>query len=70
MISDFLKQLVPPLTGEELFDHLSDIVYFIKDSLGAYLVVNEALEARCGVANKQALIGRTPADVLQESVGK
>lgn len=70
MISDFLKQLVPPLTGEELFDHLSDIVYFIKDARGAYLVVNETLVARCGVANKQALIGRTPADVLSEAFGK
>jgi AraC-like DNA-binding protein len=70
MISDFLKQLVPPLTGEELFDHLSDIVYFIKDARGAYLVVNETLVARCGVANKQALVGRTPADVLSEAFGK
>ncbi len=69
MISEFLKQLVPPLTGEELFDYLADIVYFIKDSRGAYLVVNETLVARCGVANKQSLIGRTPADVLRAPLG-
>ena len=69
MISEFLKQLAPPLTGEELFDHLADIVYFIKDSDGAYVVVNETLVARCGVANKQALIGRTPAEVLRAPLG-
>lgn len=69
MISAFLQQLVPPLTGEELFDHLSDIVYFIKDARGAYLIVNKTLVARCGVANKAALIGRTAAEVLRKPLG-
>ena len=69
MISEFLQQLNPPLTGEELFDHLADIVYFIKDANGKYLVVNETLVTRCGVANKQSLIGRTPAEVLRAPLG-
>ncbi len=69
MISAFLQQLSPPLTGEELFDHLSDIVYFIKDAQGAYLIVNKTLVARCGVANKTALIGRTAAEVLRKPLG-
>ena len=69
MISEFLQQLNPPLTGEELFDHLADIVYFIKDANGKYLVVNETLVTRCGVANKQSLIGQTPAEVLRAPLG-
>lgn len=69
LISAFLQQLAPPLTGEELFDHLSDIVYFIKDAQGAYLIVNKTLVARCGVANKAALIGRTAAEVLRKPLG-
>jgi AraC-like DNA-binding protein len=69
MISEFLQQLKPPLTGEELFDHLADIVYFIKDANGKYLIVNETLVTRCGFAHKQSLIGRTPAEVLRAPLG-
>jgi AraC-like DNA-binding protein len=69
MIAKFLQQLASPLTGEELFDHLSDIVYFIKDAKGAYLVVNKTLVARCQVADKRALVGRTPRDVLRPPLG-
>lgn len=70
MIAEFLQQLVPPLTGEELFDHLANVVYFVKDDRGAYLIVNQTLVTRCGVANKKALIGRTPSEVLREPLGE
>lgn len=69
MIAEFLKQLDPPLTGEQLFDHLADVVYFIKDAQGAYLVVNQTLVTRCGVVNKQSLLGRTPNEVLGAPLG-
>jgi len=29
---DFLAQLAEPFTGEELFDSLTDLVYFLKDA--------------------------------------
>ncbi|MBS0266072.1 MAG: AraC family transcriptional regulator [Planctomycetes bacterium] len=70
MLAEFLSQIVPPLTGEELFDHLADVVYFIKDAQGAYLVVNQTLVTRCGVADKQALLGRTPVEVLRPPLGQ
>jgi AraC-like DNA-binding protein len=70
MIDEFLRQVVPSLTGEELFDQLSDVVYFIKDAKGAYLVVNQTLVTRCRMKHKQDLIGRTPEQVLQAPLGQ
>ncbi|MFG0334848.1 MAG: helix-turn-helix domain-containing protein [Maioricimonas sp. JB049] len=69
MIRDFLFRLETPFTGEELFDHLPDIVFFIKNARGEYLVINRTLAARCGVADKQEVIGRTASEVLPPPLG-
>lgn len=69
MLTEFLQQLWPPLTGEELFDHISDLVYFIKGRKGEYLVVNKTLVARCQVSSKEALLGKTAAEVLRAPLG-
>lgn len=69
-VHEFLQLLSTPMTGEMLFDHLSDVVYFIKDAKGAYLVVNQTLAERCGTKDKQAILGRTSAEVLGEPLGK
>ena len=69
-IHKFLQRLATPMTGEALFDHLYDVVYFIKDAKGAYIVVNKTLADRCGAKNKQAILGKTSADVLGEPLGK
>ncbi|WP_339733347.1 AraC family transcriptional regulator [uncultured Gimesia sp.] len=69
MIHEFLSQIDPPFTGEALFDHLSDIVFFIKNERGEYLVVNNTLVERCGVQDKRQLIGRTAAEVLRPPLG-
>lgn len=69
MIASFLQQLSPPFTGEELFDHISDVVYFIKDVKGAYLVVNKTLADRCAVTDKSSLLGRTAAEALPAPLG-
>ena len=68
--AEFLKQVEPPLTGEELFDHLADVVYFVKDANGAYLAVNNTLVSRCRATDKRALIGRTPQEVLGSLLGQ
>ena len=39
---------------EALFDSLADVVFFIKDIEGRYVVVNETLLKRCGLADKQS----------------
>jgi AraC-like DNA-binding protein len=70
MIREWLSQLDKPFTGEELFDHLSDSVFFIKNAGGEYLVVNRTLVDRCGLRDKQDLIGRTPGQVLRPPLGE
>lgn len=69
MVREFLNQLDQPFTGEALFDHLPDIVYFIKDARGAYLVVNHTLRQRCGLQHKSQLLGRTPREVFRAPLG-
>lgn len=55
---------------EALFDQLPDIVFFVKDSLGKYLVVNTTLVTRCGAKNKQDLIGQGPSHLVGKELGK
>ncbi|MCG8653962.1 MAG: AraC family transcriptional regulator [Pirellulales bacterium] len=69
MICELLSQLDQPFTGEELFDHLPDVVFFIKNSSGEYLVVNTTLAARCGTNDKRDLLGRTASQVLRPPLG-
>jgi len=68
-VNDFISRLFPPFTGEPLFDQLPDIVYFIKNRCGEYVVVNSTLVERCGLRNKLQLIGRTPSQVLRPPLG-
>lgn len=56
--------------AEPLFDALPDVVFFVKDVAGRYVVVNQTLVQRCGVKHKAALIGRTPAEVFAHPFGQ
>ena len=67
---EFFGQLFEPFTCEALFDQLNDIVFFVKNSLGQYIVVNQTLAERCGFQSKDALIGRNPEDVYPEPLGR
>ena len=62
--------LAEPFTAEPLFDHLPDVVFFIKDRDGRYLAVNQTLVERCGKQRKSELIGRRPSEVLGEALGR
>ena len=55
--SAFFSELAEPLTGEALFDCLADVVFFIKNQHGEYVVVNQTLVARCGRRSKKELLG-------------
>jgi hypothetical protein len=46
---DFLNALGRPFLGEELFDRIADVVFFLKDREARYVAVNEALVRRCGL---------------------
>jgi PAS domain S-box-containing protein len=48
---------------EILFDALPDVVYFIKDTVGRYVRVNQTLAKRCSGGDKSKLIGKRPEEV-------
>lgn len=56
--------------AEPLFDALPDVVFFVKDVQGRYVVVNQTLVQRCGLRHKDALLGRTPAEVFAQPFGQ
>lgn len=53
---------------EPLFDAMPDVVFFVKDMQGRYVVVNQTLVERCGVKSKQALLGHTATEVFPASL--
>lgn len=55
---------------EALFDDVEDIVFFVKDRQGRYVLINRTLAARCGFASKSDVIGKTAADVYPPVFGK
>ena len=59
-----------PFFAEALFDALPDVVFFVKDAEGRYVVVNQTLVQRCGQRHKAALLGRTPAEVFAHPFGQ
>ena len=69
MIAEFFEQLDSPFTAEELFDHIPDTVFFIKNSAGQYLVVNQTLVDRCRLKGKRDLLGKTAGEVLRPPLG-
>ncbi len=69
-LAGLLGQLKPPFSGEELFDQLADIVFFIKNARGEYVVVNKTLVERCGLRHKSDIIGRRPGQIFRPSLGE
>jgi len=54
---------------ENLFDQVPDIAFFIKDHLGRYVVANKTLCQRCGVSNKEEIIGKTADKLFPAPLG-
>ena len=55
--------------AEALFDRIPDVVFFIKDRGGRYVLVNQTLVSRCGTRNKNDLLGRTAREVFPPPLG-
>jgi AraC-like DNA-binding protein len=53
----------------ELFDRLPDVVFFLKDTAGRYVAVNETLVQRLGLNGKPDLLGRTTRDLFPAPLG-
>lgn len=68
--ADLFRDLGTPFTGEALFDCFSDLVFFLKNARGQYVVVNQTLVDRCGLRTKAELIGRTPDQVHPPPLGQ
>ncbi|MEP3420912.1 MAG: AraC family transcriptional regulator [Erythrobacter sp.] len=54
----------------DLYDQLSDVVFFAKDQMGRYQTVNQTLVDRSGLAGKAALIGQTPSELFGANLGR
>jgi AraC-like DNA-binding protein len=55
---------------EALFDCLPDVVFFVKNTRGEYVVVNQTLVERCAKRAKSELIGRRPDEVFPAPLGR
>ena len=55
---------------EALFDCLPDLVFFVKNARGEYVVVNQTLVERCARRAKSELIGRRPDEVFPAPLGR
>jgi len=70
-----LAEASPSISGdlaviEQLFDHLPDTAFFMKDAHGCYLAVNQSLVERCGCQDKQELIGRHVREIFPKELAQ
>lgn len=68
--SEVFSGLAEPFTGEELFDQLPDLVFFVKNLRGEYVVVNKTLTTRCGLREKSDLLGRRADELFPAPLGE
>jgi AraC-like DNA-binding protein len=68
--TELFSQLGQPFTGEAIFDCLSDVVFFIKNARGEYVVVNQTVVERCGRRDKGEVIGRTADEMYPAPLGR
>ena len=66
----FIKALGRPFVCDDLFDAITDTVFFVKDADGRYVVVNRTLAVRTGRSHKDDLIGKTARDVFPGVLGE
>jgi PAS domain S-box-containing protein len=68
--TELFSQLPEPLLGEALFDHLPDLVFFVKNRRCEYVVVNQTLVERCGRRTQNELIGRRADELFPAPLGE
>lgn len=70
LLAGLFSRLDEPFTGEALFDCLTDLVFFIKNARGEYVVVNQELVERCGKQGKREIVGRKADEVYPPPLGQ
>jgi AraC-like DNA-binding protein len=68
-IKQLTQVLANPFFAEMLFDQLPDVVFFVKDSDGRYLMINQTLMQRCGRKRKSEILGKTAPEVFPPELG-
>ncbi|MBI3228953.1 MAG: AraC family transcriptional regulator [Burkholderiales bacterium] len=61
---DLAASLTDPFFSEVLFDALPDVVFFVKDKQGRYVLVNQTMVERCGFTKKTHLQGKAVDDLF------
>lgn len=69
LLDDLIQQLAEPFFAEALFDCLPDVVFFVKNQAGQYVMVNQTMVRRGGFRHKGDLIGRRPDEVFPPPLG-
>ena len=69
MISEIQTLVNASSYSEALFDRIPEVVFFIKDREGRYVMVNQTLVYRCGKRFKEELLGETTRDVFPPPLG-
>lgn len=64
------RALADPWFVEELFDCTPDVVFFVKNPRGQYVLVNQTLVLRSGRTSKDDLLGRTAPEVFPDPLGQ
>jgi AraC-like DNA-binding protein len=69
-----LDALLPQLGSlsfvESLFDRVRDAVFTVKDPQGRYLAMSRSGVERCGLASREAAIGKTAFDLWPEEMAR
>lgn len=68
--AELFSRLAEPFTGEALLDRFGDLVFFIKNARGEYVIVNHTLVERCGLKSKNELIGRRADELFPKPFGE
>jgi PAS domain S-box-containing protein len=53
---------------EQLFDHVPETAFFLKDTHGRYLAVNQSLVDRCALQEKSQLLGRHVREIFPKEL--
>jgi PAS domain S-box-containing protein len=68
-IATDLDSLLPGLhSTAQLFEHVPNTAFYVKDRAGRYVVVNTSLAQRCGAKNAESLIGRHVREIFPEEL--
>jgi AraC-like DNA-binding protein len=58
------------LPVDRLFDGVADVVFFVKDVHGRYVMANDTLAVRCGLADRREVVGRRASGLFPAPLGK